>query len=388
MPRALHDLPEERAGRLSPRAAARRAVRCRSAATRRGVAAALWWWQPAVWWMLARLRLARELHVDPRRRSAATVRARAYVDALMWCSTRRPTLSLSPHGGGRPSRARASGGRCCAGGEMSRCVGRSTMARCRVGLRHEWPASWPGLRRCVRREADRVTAEHCRLASRPLSAWPCGRRSMHPAPRRTVQSTPVWTPASSGYRFRAHVVIDANGPGSRGATGQASQRPAFQRRATRLPRRSARRSRGRPAVAVRAARSGADAARGDPRRDTRDDGSSKADRPCRGRQARRRSASAAPSPARKVPDVRARSPAESPRLPGSGVVIIEATIDTEGAVQEARVFRERPDAGPSRARRRAAVALHADVAERRAVPVILTVTVNFTLRSRSPTTAS
>ncbi|MGI8672041.1 MAG: M56 family metallopeptidase, partial [Luteitalea sp.] len=59
----------------------------------------IWWWQPSVWWLLARLQLAREYEVDQAVIRQAVPR-RAYVDALLWCSGLRPVWSLSPQVGG------------------------------------------------------------------------------------------------------------------------------------------------------------------------------------------------------------------------------------------------------------------------------------------------
>ena len=80
----------------------------------------LFWWHPAVSWMLARLRVAREHEVDADVVSLTGGR-RAYVEALVWCSTQRPVLSFGPHaGGGRHVLVRRVALICAEGGEMSR----------------------------------------------------------------------------------------------------------------------------------------------------------------------------------------------------------------------------------------------------------------------------
>ena len=67
----------------------------------------------------------------------------------------------------------------------------------------------------------------------------------------------------------------------------------------------------------------------------------------------------------KVKDVRPMYPPDAQAARIQGVVIIEATIDADGRVSDAKILRSIPDAGRRRAGGRAPVGIHADLSERR-----------------------
>jgi TonB family protein len=90
-----------------------------------------------------------------------------------------------------------------------------------------------------------------------------------------------------------------------------------------------------------------------------------------------------PAP-RKIKDVRPTSPPEAQMARAQGVVVLDATIDAEGKVSNARVVRSVPllDAAAVAAVRQ--WEFTPTVIDGRAVPVIMTVTVNFTVPEGSP----
>ena len=82
----------------------------------------------------------------------------------------------------------------------------------------------------------------------------------------------------------------------------------------------------------------------------------------------------------KVKDVRPVVPAERMAARIQGVVILEARSTPTAASYDARVLRSIPAPRRGRTRSCASVGIHADRAQRLPVPVIMTVTVNFTLQ--------
>ncbi len=169
----------------------------------------LCWWQPAVWWLLARLRLAREMEVDSEvvARMGST---RAYVDALVWCSTLRPVLSFGPHAGGsRHALVRRVALMCRGGSEMSRTRRWITnvamtmivaAATATIGVIVPLRAA-AGLQDDGKVVFDRPGPLERAAVLPTLDA---------PAPRRVLAVDPVWT-GTEGHRFRVHLVIDAMG---------------------------------------------------------------------------------------------------------------------------------------------------------------------------------
>lgn len=168
----------------------------------------IWWWQPAVWWMLARLRLARELQVD-RTVVAATGQRRAYVEALLWCGTRRPTLALSAQvGGGRHELVRRVA-LLCEEVEMSRMRRWGLMAG--LGLAFIAVGSVIELVSPLRAAQGDGWSAAGSAGPGPLEQIAARPTLDAPAPRRIVAVEPEWADTGSGYRFRTHVVLDAAG---------------------------------------------------------------------------------------------------------------------------------------------------------------------------------
>jgi TonB family protein len=168
----------------------------------------IWWWQPAVWWMLGRLRLTRELQVD-RAVVESTGQRRPYVEALMWCGARPRTFALSAQVGvGRHSLVRRVA-LLCEEVEMSRMRKWATIGvllavfattSAVLGLHSPLRAAQVA-GSLAAPTADSGPLE--RIASRPTLDMP--------APRRIVAVEPVWSEEGVAYRFRVHLVIDAAG---------------------------------------------------------------------------------------------------------------------------------------------------------------------------------
>lgn len=368
VPRALADLPEEQ--RVSVYLhellhAVRRDVQ-RSYLDEAWRLA--WWWQPAVWWMLGRLRLVRELHVD-RAVVAATDARRAYVEALLWCGARRRTLALSSQvGGGRHALVRRVA-LLCEEVEMTRLRRWATHLALLVGFTavssvlelHSPLRAAQGIGATVGMAAEAGPLE--RVAVRPTLD--------HPAPRRTVHVAPVWPAgAPSAVRFRVHVVIDASGrvAETRIVSGVG---PAAG-----------------PAVAAQAS-AVLDAVRqwefeppsqapmlvatyvgtGD------DDGTML---PLPDRRAPLRIGGTI-GPPTKILDVKPDYPADALAARIQGVVIVESTIDIEGAVSDVRVLRSIPGLDEAAVAAVRQWRYTPTLLNGEAVPVIMTATVNFTL---------
>ncbi|BCS33033.1 hypothetical protein TBR22_A22580 [Luteitalea sp. TBR-22] len=344
---------------------------------------ALFWWQPAVWWLLARLRLSREFEVD-----AVVVERtgtlRSYVDALLWCSTLRPALSPSTHVGSRRHAVVQRVAVMCRGGEMSRmrwwitggvlvvvCGGVGGIMAVVAPLRAAAPMAWGSL------QADDAGPLE-RVAVRPtLDA---------PAPRRTVAVEPAWSDPGVSYRFRAHVVIDAAG---HVAEARLVGAPATTRVPDSvLPDLAAARD-----AALSAVRQWqfeapvaapmllvVDVPVGDYARI--------AGLVERSEQSLRTLAAGAPQPLRVGGTVRPPKrlanafpiyPEDAKAAGVSGVVIIEATVDTEGAVADARVLRGVPMLDQAALDAVRQWRYEPTLLNGEPVPVIMTVTVSFTL---------
>lgn len=334
----------------------------------------VWWWQPAVWWMLARLRLARELAVD-RAVVEATGARRAYVEALLWCGARSRTLALSSQvGGGRHALVRRVAS-LCEEVEMTRL--RRWITVMGLGL------AFGG--------ASIVIAQHSPLrasqAANPAavsstSPGPLERAAAlptldAPAPRRTSAATPAWPEGESGYLLRVHIVIDAAGQVAEArVVGVPAPEllPATPRLASAVEAAlDAVRQWQFEAPVVAPMLVATDVAVGEPRRVS---------------TPLRRASAGGPVPLRvgggiappkKTLDVKPEYPQVAMDARVQGVVIIECTLDTEGVVTDTRVVRSIPlldQAAVDAVRqwRYTPTRLNGE-----AVPVIVTVTVNFTL---------
>jgi TonB family protein len=169
---------------------------------------ALFWWQPAVWWLLARLRLAREFEVD------ATVvertgRVRPYVDALLWCSTLRPALSPSTQVGSRRHAVVQRVAAMCKGGEMSRM--RKWMVGSVMVVVFGGVAGAVGVLSPLRAATAPAWSQMPVADAGPLERSAVRPTLDAPAPRRTVAVEPIWSDPGVSYRLRAHLVVDAAG---------------------------------------------------------------------------------------------------------------------------------------------------------------------------------
>ncbi len=171
----------------------------------------VWWWQPAVWWMLARVRLTRELHVD-RAVVASTGARRAYVEALLWCGARRWSLAMgAPVGAGRHALVRRVAV-LCEEVEMSRLRRWCTAAGMVVtfGIATAWMGMYSPLR--AAQEAGVPYADVAASSGPgPLERAAVVPTLDAPAPRRVFAVDPVWNEDGVGYRFRVNLVLDAGG---------------------------------------------------------------------------------------------------------------------------------------------------------------------------------
>jgi protein TonB len=333
----------------------------------------VWWWQPAVWWMLSRLRLARELAVD-RAVVEATGARRAYVEALLWCGARSVRLALTSQVGGS----------------------RHALVR-RVAMLCE-EVEMTGVRRWITilglglafGGASMVIAQHSPLRASQVASpsvasstepGPLERAAAlptldAPAPRRTSAVTPAWPEGESGYLLRVHVIVDASGQ-------------VAEARVVGVPAPDVLPSTPRLASAVEAALDAVrqwqfeapvvapmllatDVAVGEPRRVST--------------PLRRAASGPAPlrvgggiAPPRKILDVKPEYPQVAFDAKVQGVVIIECTLDTEGVVTDTRVVRSIPLLDQAALDAVRQWRYTPTWVNGEAVPVIVTVTVNFTL---------
>ena len=221
VPRALRDLPEEQreAVYLHELLHAVRFDVQRSYADETW--RVLWWWQPAVWWMLGRLRLARELHVD-RAVVACTGARRAYVEALLWCGARRTAVALSSQvGGGRHALVRRVA-LLCEEVEMSRVRRWGLMAG--LGVAFMTASGVLGLVSPLRAAQDDGWSAAGTAGPGPLEQIAVRPTLDVPAPRRIVAVEPEWAetwlglPVPHPRRAGCRRARDRGAPGRR--TGQ------------------------------------------------------------------------------------------------------------------------------------------------------------------------
>lgn len=338
---------------------------------------AIFWWQPAVWWLLARLRLAREFEVD-----AVVVertgRVRPYVDALVWCSTLRPALTPSTHVGSRRHALVQRVAVMCKGAEMTRLrrmITGGVMVVAFTGLTGLAAVLLPI------RTAGAVAAAG-RGGIQADQPGPLERAAVPPtldapAPRRTSAVTPAWPEGESGYLLRVNIVIDAAGqvaearvvgvpaPDALPSTPRLASAVAASLDAVRQWQFEA------PVVAPMLLAT--DVAVGEPRRVSAPPkpGATGGPTPLR--------VGGGIAPPKKILDVKPEYPQVAFDAKVQGVVIIECTLDTEGVVTDTRVVRSIPLLDQAaldavRQWRYTPTWLNGE-----AVPVIVTVTVNFTL---------
>lgn len=343
-----------------------------------------WWWQPAVWWMLARLRLVRELHVD-RAVVASTGARRAYVEALLWCGARRQPLGLSSQvGGGRHALVRRVA-LLCEEVEVTRLRRWSTaLALCLV---FATVSSVVAMHSPLRAAQSGGQFSSSATEPGPLERVAVRPTLDAPAPRRVVAVDPVWADTGVGYRFRAHIVIDA--------AGRVAEARLVGMSAIELAPDG-------PVPEVSAAREAAIAALRQwqfespvqsPMLLVTDiavgKGAVGAESYTRSSWANGTQASSARpplrvggaiAPPRKVFDVAPVYPQVAMDAKVQGVVIIECTIDTEGTVGDARVLRSVPLLDEAAVDAVQQWRYTPTLVNGEAVPVIVTVTVNFTLR--------
>lgn len=331
---------------------------------------ALFWWQPAVWWMLARLRLAREHEVDAEV-VALTGGTRDYVEALVWCSSLRPVLSFGLHAGGhRHALVRRVAHLCGGGGHVSRT--HRWMINGGMVLLASAVSTTLGL--VVPLGATMTAQEATRELKGPGPLERVAKLPTldAPAPRRVVAVEPVWA-EPGGRRFRVHLVIDAVG---RVAEARAVGR--FEASVDAVPVDVARAEEA-ALVAVRQWQFEApvaapllvatDVTVGDPGLPA----PSAATRPPL-------RIGGAVMPPKKLVDVPPVYPEVAKEAGVQGVVIIEATIDADGVVQDTKVLRSIPllDAAALTAVKQwryTPTWLNGE-----AVPITMTMTVNFTLQ--------
>ncbi len=341
-----------------------------------------WWWQPAVWLALAQLRLAREHEIDALVVSR-TGGARAYVEALLWCSTLQPAGAPGMPVGSRRHALVRRVSLMCEGRPMSRT--RRWITAAAMVLSFGAVAGVMGTLAPLR------AAQLGARSSVVLDAGPLERVAVRPTldapvPRRVFGVEADWPDASTAYRFRTHVVINASGAvaearvvgppfTSAGTESTAAQLAAARAAALDAVRQwqfeSPLRSPmllvtdvivGKSARATELFRSVTLSAAGAPpvRDALRVGGNIK--------------------PPKKVLDVKPEYPQVAMDGKVQGVVIIEATIDTAGGVSETRVLRSIPLLDQAALTAVRGWQYEPTWLNGEAVPVIMVVTVNFTLQ--------
>lgn len=166
---------------------------------------AIWWWQPAVWWLLDRVRFARELDVD-RAVVRLTGRPRAYVEALLWCTDLRAARTVALQAGARPHELVRRVSLMGKGEGMTRVRGvMTTVGMCVV----------MGGAVAVVGAAQPLPLAAATTQLRTSGAGPLERMAVmptldSPAPRRVRSVEPNWDNRPP-FRFRVHLVLDASG---------------------------------------------------------------------------------------------------------------------------------------------------------------------------------
>jgi protein TonB len=344
----------------------------------------IWWWQPAVWWMLARLRLTRELQVD-RAVVDSTGQRRSYVEALLWCGARPRTLALGTQvGAGRHSLVRRVA-LLCEEVEMSRMRRWATVVV--LAAVFGTTSALLGWHSPLRAAQLGATAAAIASESGPLERVAARPTLDAPAPRRTVAVDPIWNEDGIAYRFRVHLVIDAagrvaesrvvsvagielapNGPAPRVAAAREAAMAAARQWQFEAPVQA-------PMliatdVTVGKAAAGAESyTAGTP---------VSAARRSPGRPPIRVAGNIAPPT--KLVDVKAIYPQVAMDAQVSGVVIVDATIDADGAVSNVDVVRSIPLLDQAAVDAVRQWKFTPTLLNGEPVPVIVTITVNFSLK--------
>ena len=168
----------------------------------------LWWWQPSVWVLLSRVRLAREHEVDALVVSR-TGGMRAYVEALLWCSTLQPAGAPSMPVGSRRHVLVRRVALMCQGATMPRTRRWITAAAMVV--------MFSGVSAVVNRVSPLRAAQFGVRPAVALEAGPLERVAVRPtldmpAPRRTLHVAPNWpVDMAVAAQYRVHLVLDATG---------------------------------------------------------------------------------------------------------------------------------------------------------------------------------
>ena len=344
----------------------------------------IWWWQPAVWWMLARLRLTRELQVD-RAVVESTGQRRPYVEALVWCGARPRTLALSAQvGAGRHSLVRRVA-LLCEEVEMTRMRKWATIGI--LAAVFATTSALLGLHSPLRAAQVGATPAATTAESGPLERVATRPTLDTPAPRRIAAVEPVWNEEGIAYRFRVHLVIDAagrvaesrlvsvsgielapDGPAPRVSAARAAAMAAVRQWQFEAPAQA-------PMLIATDVTVGKTAAGAE---------LYTAATPA---SVARRSSARPPirvagniAPPTKLVDVKAIYPQAAMDAQVTGVVILDVTVDVDGAVSNVDVVRSSP------LRDQAAVdavrqwKFTPTLLTGAPVPVIVTITVNFTLK--------
>ena len=327
----------------------------------------LWWWQPSVWLLLSRVRLAREHEVDALVVSR-TGGMRAYVEALLWCSTLQPAGAPSLPVGSRRHALVRRVSLMCEGGEMTRTRRWVTTA----GMVLMFGALSGVMDMVSPLRAAQFGAEvGVALVPGPLERVAVRPTLDVPAPRRTTHVAPNWPADAPAARYRVHLVLDASGQVAEArviTSAAAADRDkavaadiqavlAAVRQWTFEPPAKA------PMLIVTEVATREDAARG-----------AIVNTP------RALRAGGTIAPPRKIYDVKAEYPIAAKDAGITGVVRIETTVGVDGTVIDTRVLQgvaELDDAAVAAVRqwRFEPVLLNGEP-----VPVIVEIAVNFTLK--------
>lgn len=330
----------------------------------------LWWWQPAVWWLLARLRLAREQEVDAVVLTR-TGRLRPYVEALLWCSSLRPARvpSLAIRGTRHALLARvAAMGK---GDTVSR-TRRWTTEMVSAAM-FALVVAMSGAYSPLRSAAAGQEVESGMAEPGPLERVAVTPTLDAPAPRRITSVEPVWAGAA-GHRFRVHLVVDESGDVAEARIigrfeGERAPEPAEAAAAVRAVREAVRQWRFEP-----------------PHRapilivTTVDVGAVSPASPATGLMRPAIRVGGGVPPPKKMLDVPPVYPQVARDARVQGVVIIEATVAPDGTVSEARVLRSIPLFDQAALTAVKQWRYEPTWLNGEAVPVQMVVTVNFTLQ--------
>ena len=328
----------------------------------------LWWWQPSVWALLSRVRLAREHEVDALV-VGRTGGMRAYVEALLWCSSLPAAGAPSlPVGSPRHALVRRVA-LMCEGATMSRTrrwvTGAAMVVLC------------GGVSGVVNTVSPLRAAQLGAGSAVALEAGPLERAAVRPtldmpAPRRTLHVAPNWpADVAVAVRYRVHLVLDATGhvAEARVLTGAiaASRDTAVAAEIEAVLAAVRQWKFDPPAQApmlivadVASSESGASSTAGSGRAPLR--------------------AGGAIQPPRKIFDVKPGYPQAALDARITGVVTIEATVGVDGTVTDAEVLKGVPELDEAALGAVRQWRFEPSLLNGEPVPVIIVLTVNFTLK--------